>query len=188
MDSNYVIVLVGMPGAGKSFCVEYLEKKGCPSVYFGGITIDEVKRRGLEVNETNEKLVREELRANEGAGVMALRTIPKIEALFESGSHVVVADGLYSWTEYKIFKAKFGEHAIIVAIAAPRKLRHQRLANRPIRPLTEEQVSNREYAEIENIEKGGPIANADFTIVNSSTPEVLLADLDTVLTQAGLSI
>ncbi len=188
MDSNDVVVLVGMPGAGKSFCVEYLEKKGFPSVYFGGITIDEVKRRGLEVNEANEKLVREELRATEGAGVMALRTIPKVEALFGAGSRVVVADGLYSWTEYKIFKEKFGEHAIIVAITAPRKLRHERLAQRPVRPLTEQQVSAREYAEIENIEKGGPIANADFTIVNKSTPEALLADLDEVLAQAGLSI
>jgi dephospho-CoA kinase len=145
--------------------------------------VDEVKRRGLEVNEANEKLVREELRATYGLGVMAERIIAKIEALAQEGHDTVVADGLYSWTEYKIFKEKFGDDAVIIAVAAPRKLRHERLANRPIRPFSDEDVTKREYAEIENIEKGGPIANADFTLVNDKAPEDLIRQLDTVLEQ-----
>jgi dephospho-CoA kinase len=181
MQKLKVIVFVGMPGAGKSYCVNYLEQKGIPSVYFGGITVDEVKNRGLAVNEVNEKMVREELRTTEGLGVMATRIIAKIHGLAAQGHAKVVADGLYSWTEYKIFKKRFGDAAVIIAIAAPRQLRHQRLADRPIRPLTHEAVSAREYAEIENIEKGGPIANADYTIVNDSTPEDMLAKLDQIL-------
>lgn len=168
--------------------VDFLTGKGFPSVYFGGITVDEVKRRGLEVNESNEKTIREELRATEGSGVMAQRIIPKIEDLFAQGNKIVVADGLYSWTEYKIFKEQFGDNAIIIAVAAPRKLRHQRLANRPVRPFTEEQVTAREYAEIENIEKGGPIANADYTLVNGSTPEDLQKQLVAVLQNTGISL
>lgn len=185
MSKKRVIALVGMPGAGKSYCVDHLTDKGLPKVYFGGITVDEVKRRGLPVNETNEKMVREELRKNEGAGVMAVRMIAKIEELFESGHDVIVADGLYSWTEYKIFKEAFGDNVLIVAIAAPRKLRHERLATRPVRPLTEEEVTAREYAEIENIEKGGPIANADYTLLNDSTKDGLLKDLDALLVETG---
>jgi dephospho-CoA kinase len=181
MNNIQVVALVGMPGAGKSSGVDYLMKRGFPSVYFGGITIDEVKARGLEVNEANEKIVREDLRAKEGPGVMADRVIAKIEELYQQGHKKVVADGIYSWTEYKIFKGKFNSQAVIIAIAAPRKLRHERLANRPERPLTDEEVTAREYAEIENIEKGGPIANADYTIVNDSTPEKLLKDLDKIL-------
>jgi dephospho-CoA kinase len=186
MGSLKVIVLVGMPGAGKSFCVEYLGQKGLPSVYFGGITVDEVKRRGLEVNEANEKMVREELRATEGPGVMAKRIIAKIDELNNQGHSVVVADGLYSWTEYKIFKEKYGDNALIIAITAPRALRHKRLATRPVRPLTDEEVTTREYAEIENLEKGGPIANADYTLVNDGTQENLLAQLDKVLTETNI--
>lgn len=186
MSKNKVIVLVGMPGAGKSFCVDHLLKRGYPNAYFGGITVDEVKRRGLDVNEANERLVREELRRIEGPGVMAHRIIQKLEKLFQEGHAIVVADGLYSWTEYKIFKEKYGDDAIIIAITAPRNLRHKRLANRPIRPLTNEQVTAREYAEIENIEKGGPIANADYTIVNDGTAEDLLAKLDQVLKDVGV--
>lgn len=186
--SKKVIALVGMPGAGKSTLVDYLHAKGLPSVYLGGITVDEVKRRGLDVNEVNEKMVREELRATEGPGVMAQRIIPEIEKLFDETHHTVIADGLYSWTEYKIFKERFGDDAIIIAVAAPRMVRHQRLYNRPVRPLSEEQVIAREYAEIENIEKGGPIANADFTIVNDSSPEVVEEKLDSILTSLGIKL
>ncbi len=183
MNDKLVITLVGMPGAGKSYCVDYLEKKGFPNVYFGGITVDEVKARGLDVNEANEKMVREDIRAKEGVGVYATRIIAKLEKLFGEGHKTVVADGLYSWTEYKIFKEKFGDNAVIIAIVSPRKTRHARLADRPVRPLTDEEVTSREYAEIENLEKGGPIANADYTIVNDSTPEDMTAQLEKVLEQ-----
>lgn len=183
MSKVKVIALVGMPGAGKSVCVEYLEKKGWPSVYFGGITLDEVTARGLEINPENERIVREDLRIKEGKDVYARRIIEKIDALAAEGHGVIIADGLYSWSEYKVFKEKYGDDAVIIAITAPRKVRHSRLSNRPIRPLTVEEVSKREYAEIENIEKGGPIANADYTIVNDKAHNNLLDDLEEVIKQ-----
>jgi dephospho-CoA kinase len=181
MEQPKVIALVGMPGAGKSYCVEHLEKSGLPSVYFGGITLEEVKARGLVINPANEKIVREDIRAKEGKEAYAKRIIKKIEELNAAGHQTVVADGLYSWTEYRAFKDRFGERAIIIAITAPRALRHERLSKRPVRPLTDQEVTAREYAEIENLEKGGPIANADFTLVNDSTPEAIFTALDKIL-------
>lgn len=176
-----------MPGAGKSFCVDYLKEKGWPSVYFGGVTMAELKKRGLEINEVNEKAVREDIRIKEGKDAYANRMVAEISELANNGASVVIADGLYSWSEYKIFKKEFGDNAAIIAITAPRKLRHARLANRPERPLTEEQVTAREYAEIENIEKGGPIANADYTIANDGSTEELIGDLEKVLQGVGIS-
>lgn len=186
MQNVTVVTLVGMPGAGKSLCVDFLESKGFPTVYFGGITIDEVKARGMEVNEANEKFVREDIRAKEGPGAYAQRILAQIEALAAQGHQVVVADGLYTWTEYKIFKNRLGANAVIIAITAPRSLRHERLAHRATRPLSDDEATAREYAEIENIEKGGPIANADYTLVNDSTPDALLAKLDALLKQLKL--
>ncbi len=186
MQDRKVIAFVGMPGAGKSFCVDYLKSKGLHSVYFGGIVVDEVEARGLEVNESNEKLVREELRATHGPGVMAERILAKIDLLFQQGNKILVADGLYSWTEYKIFKEHFGDHAVIIAITAPRKLRHERMSKRSVRPLNSQQVAAREFAEIENIEKGGPIANADYTITNNATTDELQEAINLILKNEGI--
>ncbi len=187
MDDIKVLVFVGMPGAGKSVCVDHVVKRGFPSAYFGGITIDEVKARGLDVNEANEKMVREDIRAKEGVDAYAKHIIAKIEGFAVEGHKNVVVDGLYSWTEYKAFKDKFGNNAVVVAIAAPRLLRHERLAKRPVRPLNDQEVTSREYAEIENLEKGGPIANADYTLVNDGTEEQLLSKLENILAKVKFS-
>ena len=187
MKDVTIIALVGMPGAGKGLCVAYLEQKGWPSVYLGGITVDEVKRRGLEVNEENEKMVREELRTNEGMDVMAKRILPKIDALVSEGAPTVIADGIYSWAEYKVFKERYGKNAVIIAVASARQTRHERLRNRPVRPLNEEEATAREYAEIENSETGGPIANADHTVINDSSPEETYAQLEAILRAHSLA-
>ncbi len=171
-----------MPGAGKSTIVDETRSRGIPCVYFGGVTINEVKRRGLDINEKNERFVREALRKKEGPGVMAKHIIPEIDEHLKN-SDSVVADGLYSWSEYKIVKEHYGDAALIVAIAAPRATRHERLAKRPSRPLTEEEVASREYSEIENLEKGGPIANADFTLLNNKSTDELIAQFDSLLSE-----
>lgn len=188
MQNKKAIVFVGMPGAGKSICVEHLKSKGLSSVYFGGITIDEMQKRGMEVNEINEKIVREDIRAREGKGAYAIRIITQIEQFFEQGKDYVVVDGLYSWTEYKIFKATLEDNAIIIAVVSPLKIRHQRLVARDVRPLTQVEAISRDYAEIENLEKGGPIANADYYLSNSEDAESLLRELDGLLSELGFNI
>ena len=183
-----ILVFVGMPGAGKSICVDYLKKKGLAFVYFGGITLDEIKRRGLQVNEASEKFVREDIRAKEGKGAYAVRILKQIEELFGRGHDCVVVDGLYSWTEYKIFKESFGKRAIVIAVVTSRQTRHERLAKRPSRPLPESVATTRDYAEIENLEKGGPIANADYYLANEKTVQGLIHDLTNLLDSLGLKL
>jgi dephospho-CoA kinase len=41
------------------------------------------------------------------------------------------------------------------------------------RPLTREESAARDKAEIENLNKGGPIAMADYTLTNESTKAFL---------------
>lgn len=188
MQQKTILVFVGMPGAGKSVCVNYLKEKGLPFAYFGGITLDEIKRRGMEVNEASEKLVREDIRAKEGKGAYAVRIIKQIEEFFDKGKDYVVVDGLYSWTEYKIFKDSFGDNAIMIAVMAPRAERHRRIGQRPLRPLTLTEAAARDYAEIENLEKGGPIANADYFLANEKNVAELERDLQKLLDQLKITV
>ena len=72
---------------------------------------------------------------------------------------------------------------MLVAITAPRQSRYQRLATRPIRPLTPTEAQERDIREIEHLEKGGPIAMADYTLLNDGSPERLLRELEDLLDQ-----
>jgi dephospho-CoA kinase len=175
-----IIAIVGMCGSGKSVAGRRLEGLGFAKVYFGGLTIDEVQRRGLEVNEKNERAVREELRREHGMGAFAALSLPKIEALLAEGKRVLI-DGLYSFSEYKILKEKFGPALLVIAVFTPLRLRYERLRIREVRPLAPDEAASRDYAEIENIEKGGPIALADYTILNDGAPAELIRRLDRIL-------
>lgn len=166
-----LIAIVGMCGSGKSTAVDYLTEHNIPKVYFGGVVINAVKEAGLEVNETNEKMIREKLREDEGKDAIVNRVAKDVKKLIEAGQKRIVLDGLYSWTEYKVLRKEFPDEMTVVAIVTPKALRRERLANRPVRPLTPAEVAERDRSEIENLEKGGPIAIADYYVDNSSTIE-----------------
>jgi len=167
-----VVSIVGMPGSGKSEVARVFEENGFTRIRFGDVTDREVTRRGLELNEENERYVRELLRQERGMAAYAILNLPAIDAALQHSS--VVIDGLYSWEEYTFLKAHYGGIFSVVAVWASPKTRYTRLKIRANRNLTPEEAAARDKAEIENINKGGPIAMADFTIIN----EAFLDDLE----------
>lgn len=176
-----IIAFVGMPGSGKSTAVDYLTHKGYPKVYFGGVILAALEDAGLERTAENETAMRESLRANEGNDFIAQRIITQINDLVAAGQHRIIADGLYSWTEYKVLKRAFPGELSVVAVLAPRRVRHHRLAHRPERPFTAEEAKLRDWSEIETLEKGGPIAMADYFIINDHDIADFDATIDDIL-------
>jgi len=57
----------------------------------------------------------------------------------------------------------------ISAVVVPKKLRYKRVAARPERPFNRAEIIERDRSEIENLEKGGPIAAADYYILNDGS-------------------
>ncbi|NTU66436.1 MAG: AAA family ATPase [Candidatus Moranbacteria bacterium] len=175
-----IIAVIGLPGSGKSELISYLiEKYHWPKVYFGDVTFDEMKRRELPINEKNERMVREELREKYGKLHYADKVIEKIESL--RGSEYVIVESLYMWEEYLRFKEEFGDDFVTIAVYASPKTRYNRLMNREYRPLTEEESKSRDYAQIGNLSQGGPIAMADYLVVNEGTKEELVEKTDKVI-------
>jgi dephospho-CoA kinase len=164
---NKIIAIIGMCGSGKSEAVKYFEPPGYKKVYFGGVVMEEMKRLGLEVNETNERMTRENLRKEFGMGAMAVKSLPKIAEFYKSGD--VVIESLYSWDEFKIVKEKFGESFKLLTVYTTKELRYERLSKRPFRPLTNEEALSRDYSELEKLDKGGPIAFTDYLVINDSS-------------------
>jgi len=176
MSGKKIIAVVGMCGSGKSEAVKYFTERGYKKVYFGDVVIRELKARGLEINEKNERKVREELRAEYGMGVMAIKSIDLIKEYFRTDN--VVVESMYSWEEFKIIKEEFGDDFKVLAIYTTKSIRYERLGRREFRPLTEEEARSRDLSEIENLDKGGPIAYADFTLINDTSLDELNKKLE----------
>ncbi len=169
---NIIIAVVGLCGAGKSEVTNIFVNNSFVKVYFGDVTFDEMEKRNIPVTPENEKLIREELRATSDMAIYAKKSEPKIREAYENGKNVVV-ESLYSWSEYKYLKEIYKDDFKLLAVVTDKDLRAERLRNRPNRPLTDEEVTRRDYSEIENIEKAGPIAIADHFVLNNGTLEEL---------------
>lgn len=184
-QNKKILVFVGMPGAGKTEAAAYLDKKGIPFVRFGQFVEDGVKERGLELTTDNERKVREEIRKELGMGAMAIKAKPKLEELFKDHD-VIAIDGLYSWEEYTILKKEFPFLILIQIYAEPNK-RYERLEKRPIRPVSFK-AYERDVAELEKLNKGGPIAIADYLIENDSDNiEDFHNKIDQLLARLGIN-
>ena len=172
---NIIVAVVGLCGAGKSEATQVFINNNFERVYFGDVTFDEMKKRNLPINPENERKIREEIRqtSNNDMAIYAKKSEPKIKAFYDDNKNVVV-ESLYSWSEYKYLKEIYKENFKLLAIVTDRDLRAERLKNRTFRPLTDEQVKTRDYTEIENIEKAGPIAIADHFIVNNDSMDKLI--------------
>jgi dephospho-CoA kinase len=166
-----ILALVGLAGAGKSTAVEYFTEKSYPKVYFGGVIYQAMKEAGIERTAESEREFREAFRKKYGKDVVANKIIEQINQLADAGQHRIIADGLYSWSEYKALKHAFPGEMSVVAVVAPRHLRYHRLANRTERSYTEAESYQRDVTQIENIEQGGPIAIADHYIINNKSIE-----------------
>jgi dephospho-CoA kinase len=174
-----VAALVGMAGAGKSEAARLFTDNGFTKIRFGDITDEEIKRRGLVLNEENERSVREGFRKEHGMAAYAILNLPRIEEARKASP--IIIDGLYSWEEYQVLKKHFGTDFFVVAIYSSPQTRYRRLEHRQIRPLTPVEAAGRDEAEIVKINKGGPIAMADFTIINEGTMDDLKTEVEKAL-------
>ena len=166
-----ILAFVGMSGSGKSVAVDYMTDKGVPKVYFGGMIYKEMEKRGIErtPDGESEKKFREEIRETEGKDWVVRQVIAETKKLIEAGQRRIVLDGVYSWTEYNTLKHEFPGMMTFIAIVVDKKLRYKRVAVRPERPFDRAEIMERDRSEIENLEKGGPIAGADYYILNNGT-------------------
>lgn len=176
-----IIAFVGLAGSGKSVAVEHLTRNGVPKIYFGGVIYKAMEEAGIEVTWESQQTFREEIRAREGKDFVVKRAVAEAKNLIAAGQHKIVLDGLYTWSEYKILKHEFPGEMTVIAVVTPKHLRKQRLGKRPERPMTSQEVDERDWSEIENLEKGGPIAIADYFVHNDKDVEWLHEQIDGIL-------
>ena len=185
-SQKMLLAFVGMPGSGKSEAATFLTQKGFSSVRFGQVAEDGIKEMGLPLTPENEQMYREKIRQELGMAAFAIRSEAQITKLLATHPTVVI-DGLYSWEEYVYLLEKFSNLKIVYVFVRP-EIRYRRLGARPVRPLTAEQAKQRDFSEIEKLNKSGPIAMADFVIENNETIEAFHARIDELTSEMGLSV
>lgn len=163
-----ILAVVGMPASGKSEVLKTLvEKYNFYHLYYGGITIDEVKRRGLEVNEANERFVREDMRKSGDMGIYSRFMIPKIDEAIKNGYKKIILESMYNIWEYEIIKEKYGENFKVLAIHTDEDIRIQRINSRKERKLTASELESRQVSEAKNLGKGTVISLANYHFLNN---------------------
>ncbi|TDA33294.1 MAG: dephospho-CoA kinase [Hadesarchaea archaeon] len=168
-----VVGLVGLQGAGKTEVAKVALSLGIPCIRMGEVVLEEIRRRGLEINEENVGKVANELREKGGKGIVARLCLPLIrEKLEERG--MVVVDGIRAMEEVEELRKAFGKDLVIVGIWANPSLRYSRIASRRREDDAGdyEGFIRKEKRELE-WGVGNALSLADFLFINEGTLEEL---------------
>jgi len=168
-----IIGVTGRIAAGKETLTEFLRKKGF--IYFetSKLLIEELGRRGLEINRWNMQNLGDELREKHGPGALMKLFLKRTEP----GKNYIF-DSLRNPGEAEFLKENVKDF-ILIAVDASQEIRFQRLIerNKPTDPKTWDEflkVDNRDYFDKNNVfgqQVRECMAIADFKIINDDLEE-----------------
>jgi len=165
-----IIIITGMPGAGKSEVANAFHNANIPLIIMGDVIREETRNRGLEANPENTKKVMLELRELHGPGAIATRCLG---GLCKHESDIIVIEGCRSIAEIDVFD-DYAEEVIVVCVHASPKIRYSRLQerNREDAPSTWEVFRERDIREV-SVGLGGVIALSDIMLINEGTIDMI---------------
>jgi dephospho-CoA kinase len=169
MKDFVIIGVVGLPGSGKTEVAKVAVGLDIPCVRMGDVVWEEVKHRGLEINETNVGIVANELRRKEGLATIARRCIPLIERNGR-GKKAVFIDGIRGIAEVEEFRNAFRQRFHLLGMWANQNTRYRRIT---ARGRQDDASGLRVFQEKDRRELswglGDALALADHIIVNENT-------------------
>jgi len=168
-----MLLITGMPGAGKEEVIKILVERGYAVRRMGDVVREAAAKEGIEPDMIGEFST--EQRKKYGPYVWAERTAELVD-----DPENTVIDGVRSLEEVEIFRKK-GEVLIIGVHASP-KTRYERLMERARGDESDsiEKIKRREMREL-SWGLGNVIAMADIMVVNEGTLKELKEELERVL-------
>lgn len=156
---------VGLPGSGKTVFSNVAREMNLPVVRMGDVVIEEVKRNGLEPTSENIGAMAEKLRKEHGKGIIARKTVEKLENI---KAECIVIDGIRSLEEVHIFREFFHEF-ILIAVFSSAETRHERILkrNRHENIHTRDQIKKRDARELA-FGVGNAMALSNEVLVNEN--------------------
>ncbi|MDB5195023.1 MAG: hypothetical protein JWO84_207 [Parcubacteria group bacterium] len=182
-----ILGITGTNGAGKGAVVDYLvQKKGFTHYSVRDLIIEEVEKRGLELNRINIGETGTDMRRTNDP---AYFTNTFIERAQDAGQENIIIESIRALAEAENIHRHGG---FMVGVDAPPALRYERIT---ARGTVTDKVSLEEFHEQEDREYRpkdsndpaqmnvlGVLAASDCTLMNDGTLEELQAKIDTMLT------
>ncbi|HEY4515756.1 MAG TPA: AAA family ATPase [Candidatus Paceibacterota bacterium] len=179
-----IIGVVGQPSGGKDTVAEYIGSKGFVHISSGDYIREDMKALGLPLDRTSMSTFVAQKRKEEG------NEYP-VRKIADSLTTNTVIAGMRNTAEINLFKEKFGEDFIIVAVEAPIESRYEwaKLRGRASDHISFERFKEEEEKERANNsgahEVDSVIKMADHTIINDSTKEALFQKVESLLKSIG---
>jgi len=164
-----ILVIAGMPGAGKSLASDAARELGLPVLVSGDVIREEARKRGLQPNKANLGRLMLGLRGEEGMSAVARRLIPLIE---KTGKVFVVYEGARNVEEVEELRKNY--RVLTIAIHAAPETRFHRLLKRlrSDRPRNKPDFRERDQREL-RVGVGKVIALADRMVENEESKHEL---------------
>ena len=180
-----VLVITGLPGAGKSEAVKVAAEMGIPVHRMGALVKEEVLRRSFDVNRANMASVANSERKKHGPDIWARRTVQQINRQ----TTIEVIDGCRSLPEMECFRKELGTYMVVIAIHASPKTRWARISERGREddPKSFEELITRDRQELE-WGLGSVISMADIMIVNEGVKGALRGVMRNILIDIGAQL
>jgi dephospho-CoA kinase len=121
-----LVLIAGLPGAGKTTVAKILAEKGLPVLSMGDIIREEARRRGKQDDIDSMRGFMVQLRKERGEAIVAELVIKK---LGEISGPLVVIDGLRSEKELEAFRRVAGK-VLLILVVSDLQHRFQRLSKR----------------------------------------------------------
>jgi dephospho-CoA kinase len=160
-----IVGVCGLSGAGKTTAVNYLARlTGGEVIYFGATVLREVRERGLPETSTSEQIVRIQLREKHGPAYLASLEAERIKVILHEGRNVFV-DAVYVKEEFD-FLSQLAPDFYLIGIESSFNIRLARVLTREQRPMTKEQLKERDAVDLTRLNSGNTFARANVRIQN----------------------
>lgn len=178
-----IIGITGTDGAGKGEVVKYLvETKEFHHYSARELISAAIRRRGLEVNRANMRIVANDLRKMHGDAFIVSESLRRANTV---GHQDIVIESIRALAEAEELKANGG---ILLAVDAGLEVRYERIQGRASESdrVSFEEFKTHEETEMNDpdphgMQKGKVMQMADFTIINDGSLDDLYMMTDSFL-------